>query len=69
MNMSVGWVFFYLLVFPGFLFTSVVGLLYTWIDRKVTARIQFRVGPPLLQVKIPLCLKVLHVLFSLALHL
>ncbi|TET21549.1 MAG: NADH-quinone oxidoreductase subunit H [Candidatus Stahlbacteria bacterium] len=49
MNMSVGWVFFYLLVFPGFLFTSVVGLLYTWIDRKVTARVQFRVGPPLLQ--------------------
>jgi len=49
MSLSVGWIFFYLLVFPGFLFTTVVGLVYTWIDRKVTARVQFRVGPPLLQ--------------------
>lgn len=49
MNMSWGWIIFYLLVFPGFLFTAVVGLFYAWIDRKVTARIQFRVGPPLLQ--------------------
>ncbi|MEO0074767.1 MAG: complex I subunit 1 family protein [candidate division WOR-3 bacterium] len=37
---------FYFLVFPGFLFTSIVGLLLTWIDRKVTARIHWRVGPP-----------------------
>lgn len=37
---------FYFLVFPGFLFTSVIGLLLTWIDRKVTARIHWRVGPP-----------------------
>lgn len=49
MKMSPGWIFFYLLVFPGFLFSSIVGLIYTWIDRKVTARVQFRVGPPLLQ--------------------
>lgn len=34
------------LVFPGFVFTAVVGLLTTWIDRKVTARVQWRVGPP-----------------------
>jgi NADH-quinone oxidoreductase subunit H len=34
------------LVFPGFLFTAVVGLLSTWIDRKVTARVHWRVGPP-----------------------
>jgi len=34
------------LVFPGFLFTSIVGLFLTWIDRKVTARIHWRVGPP-----------------------
>jgi NADH-quinone oxidoreductase subunit H len=34
------------LVFPGFLFSAVVGLLAGWIDRKVTARIQWRVGPP-----------------------
>ncbi len=37
------------LVFPGFLFTVTVGLLSTWVDRKVTARVQWRVGPPLLQ--------------------
>lgn len=37
------------LVFPGFLFTAVCGCLASWIDRKVTARIQWRVGPPLLQ--------------------
>lgn len=34
------------LIFPGFLFTAVVGLLATWVDRKVTARVQYRVGPP-----------------------
>jgi NADH-quinone oxidoreductase subunit H len=34
------------LVFPGFLFTAVVGLLATWVDRKVTARVHWRVGPP-----------------------
>jgi NADH-quinone oxidoreductase subunit H len=34
------------LIFPGFLFSAIVGLLAGWIDRKVTARIQWRVGPP-----------------------
>ncbi len=34
------------LIFPGFIFTAVVGLLTTWVDRKVTARVQWRVGPP-----------------------
>jgi len=38
----------YLLVF-GFLLTAVIGLVTSWIDRKVTARVQYRVGPPLLQ--------------------
>ncbi|HVN67778.1 MAG TPA: complex I subunit 1 family protein [Candidatus Sulfotelmatobacter sp.] len=37
------------LIFPGFLFTAVVGLLATWVDRKVTARVQYRVGPPWFQ--------------------
>ncbi|GAB4377373.1 MAG: hydrogenase [Calditrichia bacterium] len=37
------------LVFPGLLFTSVFGLVVTWVDRKVSARIQWRVGPPFLQ--------------------
>ena len=39
---------FYLLVY-GFLLTAVIGLLASWIDRKVTARVQYRVGPPILQ--------------------
>ncbi len=37
------------LVFPGFLFTSIVGLFLTWVDRKVTARVHMRVGPPWFQ--------------------
>jgi NADH-quinone oxidoreductase subunit H len=40
---------FNLLVFPGFLFAATVGLFAGWFDRKVTARIQWRVGPPLFQ--------------------
>lgn len=39
------YLFFYL-IFPGFLFTAVAGLLTTWVDRKVTARVHWRVGPP-----------------------
>lgn len=39
----------YFLVFPGFLFTVLVGLMSTWVDRKVTALVQWRVGPPFLQ--------------------
>lgn len=38
----------YLLLY-GFLITAAIGLLASWIDRKVTARVQYRVGPPLLQ--------------------
>ncbi len=37
------------LIFPGLLFTAVVGLITSWIDRKVTARVQMRVGPPFFQ--------------------
>lgn len=40
---------FYFLVFPGLLFTAVVGAFLSWFDRKITARVQFRKGPPLLQ--------------------
>jgi NADH-quinone oxidoreductase subunit H len=36
----------YFLIFPGLLFTATVGLLTTWVDRKVSARVQWRVGPP-----------------------
>jgi len=40
---------FYSLIFPGFLFLALSGMFISWIDRKVTARLQWRVGPPLLQ--------------------
>lgn len=40
---------FYILVFPGALFAAVIGLLLAGIDRKVLARMQKRVGPPLRQ--------------------
>ena len=40
---------FYLLVFPGLLFTGALGLVVGWVDRKVSARLQYRVGPPLFQ--------------------
>lgn len=33
-------------MFPGFLFSACIGLISGWVDRKVTARIQWRVGPP-----------------------
>ncbi|MFC1807473.1 respiratory chain complex I subunit 1 family protein [Candidatus Omnitrophota bacterium] len=33
----------------GFLATAIVGMVASWIDRKVTARVQYRVGPPVLQ--------------------
>ncbi len=36
----------YFLVFPGVLFSSFMGLLALWVDRKVTARVQWRMGPP-----------------------
>ncbi|MGC1390775.1 MAG: complex I subunit 1 family protein [Bacteroidales bacterium] len=40
---------FYFLVFPGLLFAAVTGALLSWFDRKITARVQFRQGPPVLQ--------------------
>lgn len=49
MNTGVAATLFGLLVFPGLLFTAVVGMVATWIDRKVTARLQWRVGPPFFQ--------------------
>lgn len=36
-------------LFPGFVFTAFAGLITSWVDRKLTARIQMRKGPPLLQ--------------------
>ena len=40
---------FWILIFPGFLFTLVFGLFASWVVRKVSALVQWRVGPPLLQ--------------------
>ncbi|MHC4122735.1 MAG: complex I subunit 1 family protein [Planctomycetota bacterium] len=40
---------FWLLIFPGFVFTLAVGLIASWIVRKVSALVQYRVGPPLIQ--------------------
>jgi NADH-quinone oxidoreductase subunit H len=42
-------ILFNYLIFPGFLFSAIVGLMSSWVDRKVSARVQYRVGPPLLQ--------------------
>ena len=45
-----GWrLAFSFLVFPGFLFTVLVGFVLSWVDRLVTARVQFRKGPPFIQ--------------------
>lgn len=41
--------FFYLIVFPGFIFFFVFSLLLEYVDRKLTARLQSRVGPPFYQ--------------------
>jgi NADH-quinone oxidoreductase subunit H len=38
----------YLIVY-GFILTAVLGLTASWIDRKMTARIQYRKGPPFFQ--------------------
>lgn len=40
---------FYAIVFPGFLFCFSIGLLLQGIDRKVVARMQKRIGPPITQ--------------------
>jgi NADH-quinone oxidoreductase subunit H len=40
---------FWFIVFPGFVFTFAAGLLASWVVRKVSALVQWRVGPPLRQ--------------------
>ena len=40
---------FTLLIFPGFGFLFVCALVFQWIDRQVTARLQGRIGPPWFQ--------------------
>lgn len=41
--------YFYFLVFPGLVFAAISGGILSWFDRKVTAWVQFRKGPPFLQ--------------------
>jgi len=40
---------FYILVFPGIIFLGVAGLLAEYVDRKLYARLQNRMGPPWFQ--------------------
>ncbi len=40
---------FWILIFPGFVFTLAVGLVAAWLVRKVSALVQYRVGPPVYQ--------------------
>ncbi len=47
--MSIGWAIFNLIVYPGFIFSSIISLLLVWLNRKLTARFQWRVGPPVYQ--------------------
>jgi len=46
---NVGFYIIAFLFFPGILFTAVIGLVFQWVDRKVSARVQWRKGPPFLQ--------------------
>lgn len=39
----------YILIFPGLLFLSIAGLFIEYVDRKIYARLQNRVGPPWFQ--------------------
>ena len=40
---------FWILIFPSLAFTLVLGLLASWLVRKVSALVQYRVGPPVYQ--------------------
>jgi NADH-quinone oxidoreductase subunit H len=45
-----GWqLAFAFVIFPGFAFTATMGLMLTWVDRFVSARVQWRKGPPVYQ--------------------
>ncbi|MGC8867279.1 MAG: complex I subunit 1 family protein [Elusimicrobiales bacterium] len=39
----------YIVLFPGFVFLSIYATLIQWVDRKLTAKIQNRIGPPIFQ--------------------
>ena len=46
MNLYMGTALFHIFIFPGFLFLSALAFIAEFIDRKVVARMQNRVGPP-----------------------
>lgn len=48
-EMDLLWAFFYIVIFPGFLFISFFAMTCQYIDRKLGARFQKRVGPPFIQ--------------------
>ena len=37
---------FYIIIFPGFLFLSAISLVFEYVDRKLYAKLQNRMGPP-----------------------
>ena len=43
---TVGLALFHILVYPGFLFLTLISLVFEFVDRKLYARLQNRVGPP-----------------------
>ncbi|MFC1570100.1 NADH-quinone oxidoreductase subunit H, partial [bacterium] len=47
--MQINWIDIAYFLGIGFIGTPLAGMLVSWVDRKVTARVQWRVGPPLLQ--------------------
>lgn len=46
---QIGWAFFHLFIFPGGIFALSLGLILKGLDRKMEARLQRRVGPPVIQ--------------------
>jgi len=48
MNIDIS-LLFYILIFPGFLTAFIIGFLYMGIMRKIAARMQHRIGPPIWQ--------------------
>ncbi|WP_455364405.1 complex I subunit 1 family protein [[Eubacterium] cellulosolvens] len=49
MYLEAGWAMFNLLIYPGLVFSSIISLMLFWIQRKLTARFQWRIGPPFYQ--------------------
>ena len=48
-SLEIIWALIYLFIFPGFLFISFFSMTVQWIDRKLGAKFQKRVGPPFIQ--------------------